>query len=161
MYKNNTKMQPDDPTSNNNNQMAGTTGLTGITQDPANANLSQYDGDALTTASIDRRRRNNDIAEEADTNYKEPKAMSAKYDHPQPTQSIGDDGNNKKYVGQTPPSVQGETSDSGDMPDPDADDDTLANAQYMGMQPNETPEKPQEVDIARDVDNAEEYVRSH
>lgn len=58
------------------------------------------------------------------------------------------------------PSMQGEQSVSGDMPHPESDDDTLANAQAMGMQLDEDPEHPQELDIARDIDNAEESLRS-
>lgn len=55
----------------------------------------------------------------------------------------------------------GEQSISGDMPTPDSDDDTLANAQAVGTQTNEDPEHPEELDIARDVDKAEEYERQH
>lgn len=58
------------------------------------------------------------------------------------------------------PSVQGEQSVSGDMPAPEADDDTLQNAQDMGMQMNETPEHPQELDIARDIDQGEQAAKN-
>ena len=57
------------------------------------------------------------------------------------------------------PAVQGEESISGDMPDPDSDDDTLANAHAVGEQLDEDLEHPKPVDIARDIDKAEEAAR--
>jgi|GEM_PF-3470407 len=48
---------------------------------------------------------------------------------------------------QTSPDEAGEQSVSGDMPTPDSDDDTLANAQALGTQTEEDPEHPKEVDI--------------
>lgn len=57
------------------------------------------------------------------------------------------------------PSVAGEQSVSGDMPSPEADDDTLANAQAVGTQVDEDTEHPEEIDIARDIDEAEEELR--
>lgn len=59
------------------------------------------------------------------------------------------------------PSSQGEQSVSGDMPSPESDDDTLANAQQVGSQVDEDTEHPEEVDIARDIDEAEEWHREH
>lgn len=57
------------------------------------------------------------------------------------------------------PSVQGEQAASSSMPDPSSDDDTLQNAQDMGMQVNETTEHPEELDIARDIDKGEQAFR--
>lgn len=45
-------------------------------------------------------------------------------------------------------------------PDSAIDDDTLKNAQIMGQQLKEDTEHPQEINIARDVDKAEEKVRT-
>lgn len=59
------------------------------------------------------------------------------------------------------PANQGEQSVSGTAADPESNDDTLANAQAVGFQPNEDSEHPQEIDAARDIDNAEEYIRTH
>jgi hypothetical protein len=59
------------------------------------------------------------------------------------------------------PYNQGEQSVSGSTPDPDADDDTLANAQAMGTQLEEDEEHPQELNLAGDIDKAEEYHRTH
>ncbi len=60
-----------------------------------------------------------------------------------------------------PPSIAGEESISVDMPDPESDDDMLANAHAVGTQLDEDYEHPEEVDIARDVDAAENHIRSH
>ncbi len=57
------------------------------------------------------------------------------------------------------PSVQGEESVSGDMPDPESADDTLANAHAMGMQLDEDLEHPKPLDLAGDIDKAEEAFR--
>jgi hypothetical protein len=59
------------------------------------------------------------------------------------------------------PYVQGEQSVSGSTPLPGSDDDMLANAQAMGQQLGEDEEHPKELDIARDVDKAEEHLRTH
>lgn len=61
------------------------------------------------------------------------------------------------------PSTQGEQSVSGSMPDPTSDDDTQANAHGVGEQLGEDDEEenPEELDIARDIDEAEEYKRTH
>jgi hypothetical protein len=65
-------------------------------------------------------------------------------------------GENFQDVGVVPPSIQGEESISGSEPSPDSDDDTLNNAQEVGEQLGETTENPESVDIARDVDEAED-----
>ncbi len=56
------------------------------------------------------------------------------------------------------PSNQGEQSVSGTTPDPESDDDTLANAQEVGEQLNKDDEEehPQELDLGSDIDKAEE-----
>lgn len=69
--------------------------------------------------------------------------------------------NEHQLSSDAPPSVTGEQAVSGDMPTPDSDDDTLANAQAVGTQTHEDSEHPEEVDIGRDVDEAEEYERTH
>lgn len=47
------------------------------------------------------------------------------------------------------------------MPDVESDDDLLQNAHDVGLQLDEDEEHPEEVDIGRDVDNAEEYEQTH
>ncbi len=66
-----------------------------------------------------------------------------------------------EFAAQESPAEAGEQSVSGDMPTPDSDDDTLANAQAVGTQTEEDPEHPEELDIGRDIDEAEEYERTH
>lgn len=59
------------------------------------------------------------------------------------------------------PDIQGEESVSGSEPIPSSDDDTLMNAQLVGEQLDENSEHPKEVDIARDINKAEKYHRTH
>jgi hypothetical protein len=59
------------------------------------------------------------------------------------------------------PDETGEQSVSGDMPDPASDDDALENAHAVGLRLDEDEEHPKELDIASDIDKAEEYHRSH
>jgi hypothetical protein len=65
---------------------------------------------------------------------------------------------------QEEPYNEGETSISGSTPHVASDDDTLQNAQNVGSQLGETDEgdgKREEVDISRDIDKAEENLRTH
>lgn len=59
------------------------------------------------------------------------------------------------------PERQDEIAVSGTMPDPESDDDTLKNAQNVGLQVGENTEHPEEIDIARDIDKAEDSLRTH
>ena len=59
------------------------------------------------------------------------------------------------------PENVGEQEVSGSTPDPDADADTLAKAQAVGTQLDETADTPQELDVGGDIDKAEEYERTH
>jgi hypothetical protein len=59
------------------------------------------------------------------------------------------------------PYNQGEQSVSGTTPDVESDDDTLENVHAVGQQLEEDDEHPQELDIARDIDEAEDYHHSH
>ncbi len=54
------------------------------------------------------------------------------------------------------PNRRGSESISGSNPAPQSDDDTLQNAHYMGIAPDADLENPQELNIAKDIDNAEE-----
>lgn len=75
--------------------------------------------------------------------------------------ATGIDINDNNNVGENSPSELGEQSISGTTPDPSSDDDTLENAHIMGEQMNEDEENPKEIDIARDIDEAEEDLRTH
>lgn len=57
------------------------------------------------------------------------------------------------------PQTMGEQSESGHMPDPASDDDTLENAQEVGIAQDADPEHPKELNIAEDVEEAEESRR--
>lgn len=59
------------------------------------------------------------------------------------------------------PDNQGEQDAAGGTTsDPRSDDDTLAMAQRAGFQTNEDPEHPQPLDAARDIDQAEQAIKS-
>lgn len=62
-----------------------------------------------------------------------------------------DDGSNNTLHAGSPPHVVGEQSLSGDMTDPEADDDMLAASHQVGLRLDEDSENPQELDIAGDV----------
>ena len=59
------------------------------------------------------------------------------------------------------PGVRGENSVSGSTPDLESDDDTLQNAHRMGIAPDADLENPTELNIAKDINDAEEYHRKH
>lgn len=58
-----------------------------------------------------------------------------------------------------PPSVKGEQSISGDMPDPESDDDVLKAAHQVGVGLDDKPGKPKPLDLAGDVEKAEKKKR--
>lgn len=60
-----------------------------------------------------------------------------------------------------PPSVKGEEKVSGDMPDPESDDDISENEKEVGLHTTEKEGHPEEVDVAGEVEKAEEYQREH
>lgn len=59
-----------------------------------------------------------------------------------------------------PPSVLGEQSVSGEMADPESDDDTLLNAKHVGLQTEADYDDPQELNIAEDVAKGERLHQS-
>ena len=59
------------------------------------------------------------------------------------------------------PELAGEESVSGSEPAPDSDDDTLENEHQVGLKLDEDEEHPKELDIAGDIDRAEQYHRTH
>jgi hypothetical protein len=59
------------------------------------------------------------------------------------------------------PQMLDEESISGSMPDLESDDDVLKSAHEMGIGLSENSEHPRELDIAKDVDKAEEHIRTH
>lgn len=69
--------------------------------------------------------------------------------------------NKQKNLTIKSPQMQGEESISGSMPDLESDDDALKSAHEMGIGLSENYEHPKELDIAKDIDKAEEHVRTH
>lgn len=59
------------------------------------------------------------------------------------------------------PQEEGEEAISGSMADVESDDDVLAAAHKMGLGLSEDYEHPKQLDIAKDVENAEHYKRTH
>ncbi len=59
------------------------------------------------------------------------------------------------------PSVRGSNSVSGSTPDLESDDDTLQNVHRMGIAIDADLEHPKELNIAKNMDDAEEYYRTH
>lgn len=74
--------------------------------------------------------------------------------------SPGSDNLNTASAAVTQDDHLGEQSISGTTPDPTADDDTLAAAQAVGTQMDEDTEHPKELDIAGDIDKAEQDLRT-
>ena len=66
-----------------------------------------------------------------------------------------------KYPTIKSPQKLDEESISGSMPDPESDDDALKSAHEMGIGLGESYEHPKELDIAKDVNKAEEHIRTH
>lgn len=59
------------------------------------------------------------------------------------------------------PNVTGEQSVSGNMPDPESDDDVLKNAHDVGLALGEDEEHPKPLDIGKDVNKAEKFHREN
>lgn len=59
------------------------------------------------------------------------------------------------------PQEEGEESISGSMAGLESDDDVLATAHEMGIGLSGDYEHPKELNIARDMDRAEKYKRTH
>lgn len=70
------------------------------------------------------------------------------------------DATNNTINESSPPSVLGEQSVSGEMADPESDDDTLLNAQHVGLQVGADYDNPQELNTAEDVAEGERLHKS-
>ncbi len=58
------------------------------------------------------------------------------------------------------PEIQDEAWMGGSEPDPESDDDMLEVAHTMGQQLEEDEEHPKPINLARDIDKAEEFTRT-
>lgn len=147
---------PLDPNDNAQGMMNDTTGLTGISKDTNNPSTPTNDtGDVARTMS--------DFQSKASKSPPVDKGQFVGNSVP-PTQATPGStpvGNDELSNPAVSPDEVGEQSVSGDMPDPASDDDTLANAQNVGLRLDEDEEHPKPLDIGSDRDKAEEYHRSH
>ncbi len=139
-----------DPSGNASDMISDPTGMTGITSNSQGHSTNPSTGLIEESYSDQKLAEADDKASEGDTGFSADSDLSEE-------ESLNEASGNDTLI-DAPPSVQGEQSVSGDMPDPSSDDDTLANAQAMGFQLNETTEHPEEIDIARDIDKAEENI---
>jgi hypothetical protein len=155
--------QPLDPSQNAREYFGDPSGLTGISTDdtkkkgelsPELYEDDTYNKSVVTTMSQTRANIANDIAEEDETQMSQVSSISHSDEEPY----LLDE---KDASGDDSPAQAGEQSVSGSTPDPTADDDTLETAHAMGQQLGEDEEHPQELDIARDIDEAEESIRTH
>lgn len=67
----------------------------------------------------------------------------------------------KPEVDPLSPEREDEISVSGHMPDPESDDDTLANAHKMGLQRGETYDNAVELNLDRDLDSNDAKAKTH
>lgn len=160
--KNTNLGQPSDPTSNLQTFTGGVTyGFTGVTAQ--SDDQDQILDDALKT----------DAESEDGTNLlsiKSPTVMrkaahmraSSDDDIDDPDdlllEGMDDSSNDTIYDGASP-SILGEQSVSGDMTDPESDDDMLLNSHQVGLRLDEDEDNPQELNIAADVAAAERSRR--
>lgn len=61
----------------------------------------------------------------------------------------------------TPPESRDQQSASGTIPDPESDDDVLLMSQQVGLRVDEDEENPQELDIAKQIEEAERAHREN
>ncbi len=55
----------------------------------------------------------------------------------------------------------GEAAESGENADLESDDDVMKQAHQMGIGLNDTEEHPAELNIAKDINDAEDYQKDH
>jgi hypothetical protein len=155
---------PLDPTQNMGQMMGDPHGIAGITGSnnvsTDDLNLRNDDPKAFQGMSSTRANRANDIASEDDLtdDTQGVRTQDPLFNTGVDNDLVEADDYQSPLAG---PSVQGEQAFNGSMPAPESDDDTLENAHLMGQQLGEDEEHPQELDIARDLDEAEEYLRTH
>lgn len=144
----NTKINPVlDPTEDFEDMINDSTGLSGVTKN-ANERIKKIrdeDDGSLQQASGTKIDISNDLSSPLDSEELISQSEEIVLDLDNPF----------------PPSVLGEQSISGDMPDVEADDDVDRAAHEMGIGLDSDSQNPQELNIGGDIDKAEEYKRSH
>lgn len=166
------KHTPLDPSSDAEEMMGDTSGLTGITRGGPQ--------DGFTTSDNDKRA----LANRSDYRKEQDANMASEEDHPEKiaTNTLGESEktgvtvNAKDAAGDDSPHTDeintvrapfqqpenlGQQAANASMPDPTSDDDTLQNAQAVGTQMDEDDEHPEELGMGRDIDKAQEYHRTH
>lgn len=144
------KTIPDDPTVHADDFLADPTGLTGVTvsnSDPKHPKNPEEKINEMSSVAYDQ------SIDTAEGNDGSGEVLSPLSDT---DGQIDIDG-----AGVNSPGSIGEYSESGSAPDPESDDDVTQSAQNMGIGLNADPEHPQELNIAADMDAAEEYKRTH
>lgn len=151
----NDNQKPLNPTDDAQGMMGDVSGLTGISTDNNDNNTKVKKPDLpLTRIMSDQAKLS------SDDKANENEVITTPLDQqPDISALTEEDASGNETLDHASPATSGEQSISGDMPDPASDNDTLANAQAVGMQLDEDTEHPQEIDIARDIDLAEEEIR--
>lgn len=142
--------KPADPTTDPQSFLGDTYGLTGITTNDSNTMRTTDDDEDGVIPSL------NDATVQEKL-YESPSVDENEDDR---LFDLIDDGSNETLHAATAPSVAGEQLVSGDMTDPESDDDTLLNSHQVGLRLDEDYDNPKELNIAADVAAAEAARRS-
>ena len=147
---------PLDPTDNAQGMMNDTTGMTGVSKDTNNPNTPPDTTGPVSNTMSDYKSNisSNPLPEDENIPQKSAGDVSTVAPGSTPT-------GNETVTKIDQPHISGEQGVNATNPDPASDDDTLANAHNVGLRLDEDEEHPQELDIASDVDKAEEYHRTH
>lgn len=161
--KNTNLGKPIDPSRNPQAAMGDTYGLTGITADQEDADEDK-DQDLQDALVIDIT--SDDPTNMLSINSDTVQMKAANIRRSQRTDSTDellleelDDASNDTIYDGVSPSILGEQSVSGDMADPESDDDMLLNSHQMGLRLDEDEDNPQELNIAADIAAAERSRR--
>ncbi len=138
---------PDDPTDHGDDFLADPTGLTGVTQSTSSPTDDATDDQKMSNEAYD-------SAEDTAT-------AGERSEEVLPPLSDTDRQIDIDGAGVNSPESLGEYDESGSAPDPESDDDVTQAAQDMGIGLDADPEHPKELNIADDIDKAEEYQRTH
>jgi len=91
---------------------------------------------------------------------KAKKIKTVSYDKEVDNDTFAQDMEDMKNQSSQSPSVTGSDSVSGTTPDLESDDDVLQNAHQMGIAPDADLEHPKELNIAKNIDDAEKLRRT-
>lgn len=97
-------------------------------------------------------------------NSKTKKLKIVSYDEPVDNDTFKqniEEMNQSENISLESPGERGNNSVSGSTPDLESDDDTLLNAHQMGIAPNADLENPKELNISKNLNDAEKYQRTH